>query len=373
MAAHRKRKQRPLSGPAGRTAATLALAGAATATAGASGGAAQAEPRQTAAQVKSKVDKLYEQAEAATEKYNGAKEKADDAGDALRKLRDEAARRTDRLNTSRAALGSIATAQYRSGGLTPTVQLALSSDPDQFLAGAALAERAAARQAVTVARIRKELVSIAELRTRADDRLVDLKARQGEVARQKATVQKRLTAAEDLLDTLTARERAAYAPADQAAGQDLPGGHRTAATAYAARQDGGDLRAARSAVRGPAKTQAPAGRAAAAIAFAYGAIGKPYVWGATGPGSFDCSGLTQAAWRSAGVSLPRTTYTQINAGQRVSRSQLAPGDLVFFYSGISHVGIYIGDGKMIHAPRTGTNVRIAPIDEMPFAGATRPA
>ncbi|MYV56206.1 C40 family peptidase, partial [Streptomyces sp. SID3212] len=129
-------------------------------------------------------------------------------------------------------------------------------------------------------------------------------------------------------------------------------------------------RAGRSASR-PA-TKAPSSRAAAAVAFAYAAIGKPYVWGATGPGSFDCSGLTQAAWSAAGVSLPRTTYTQINAGQRVPRSQLAPGDLVFFYSGISHVGIYVGDGKMIHAPRTGTNVRIAPIDQMPFAGATRP-
>ncbi|MFB7058983.1 C40 family peptidase, partial [Streptomyces vinaceus] len=114
-------------------------------------------------------------------------------------------------------------------------------------------------------------------------------------------------------------------------------------------------------------------RAARAVAFAYGAIGKPYVWGATGPGSFDCSGLTQAAWRSAGVSLPRTTYTQINAGQRVSRDQLAPGDLVFFYSGVTHVGLYIGNGQMIHAPRPGSTVRVAPIDSMPWAGASRPA
>ncbi|MGW4165136.1 C40 family peptidase, partial [Streptomyces sp. NPDC004788] len=124
-----------------------------------------------------------------------------------------------------------------------------------------------------------------------------------------------------------------------------------------------------SADRGP--LTAPTGRAAAAIAFAEAQLGKPYVWGATGPSAYDCSGLTQAAWRAAGVSLPRTTYTQINAGRRVSRSELAPGDLVFFYSGISHVGLYIGGGRMIHAPRPGAPVRIAPIDEMPFAGATR--
>ncbi|KIX78116.1 hypothetical protein SF12_10460, partial [Streptomyces sp. MBRL 601] len=117
--------------------------------------------------------------------------------------------------------------------------------------------------------------------------------------------------------------------------------------------------------------KAPNPRAAQAIAFARTAIGKPYVWGATGPNAFDCSGLTQAAWRAAGVSLPRTTYTQINAGQRVSRSQLAPGDLVFFYSSISHVGLYIGNGQMIHAPNPNAPVRVAPISEMPFAGATR--
>lgn len=112
-------------------------------------------------------------------------------------------------------------------------------------------------------------------------------------------------------------------------------------------------------------------RAAAAVSYAYAKLGSPYVWGATGPDAFDCSGLAQAAYRSAGISLPRTTYAQINAGRRVSRSELLPGDLVFFYSGISHVGIYVGNGMMIHAPNPTAPVRVAPIDEMPFAGATR--
>ncbi|MBO1417483.1 C40 family peptidase, partial [Streptomyces sp. FH025] len=116
------------------------------------------------------------------------------------------------------------------------------------------------------------------------------------------------------------------------------------------------------------------GRAADAVKFAYAQLGKPYVWGATGPGSFDCSGLTGAAWKAAGVSLPRVSQDQWNAGQRISRADLQPGDLVFFYSDLHHVGIYIGDGKMIHAPRTGKNVEILPIDSMdgPFMGGTRP-
>ncbi len=117
MAAHRKPKQSPLSGQAGRTAATLALAGAATATA--FEGSGHAEPQLTAAQVKAKVDRLHHEAEIATEKYNGAKEKADQARDRLDALRDEAARRTERLNSARHSLGAAAAAQYRSGGLSP--------------------------------------------------------------------------------------------------------------------------------------------------------------------------------------------------------------------------------------------------------------
>jgi cell wall-associated NlpC family hydrolase len=120
-----------------------------------------------------------------------------------------------------------------------------------------------------------------------------------------------------------------------------------------------------------ATTDAPNSRAAAAVAYAYQKLGSPYVWGATGPNAFDCSGLTQAAYGSAGVSLPRTTYAQINAGRRVARSELRPGDLVFFYAGITHVGIYVGNGQMIHAPNPTAPVRLAPINEMPLSGATR--
>ncbi|MFD7513556.1 NlpC/P60 family protein [Streptomyces niveus] len=348
MAAHRRPRSKHR--PYGRTAATLVLAGAATATG--LEGSAHADPQLSTAQVKAKVDKLYHQAEAATEKYNGAKEKAADASAALDALRDEAARRTQQLNVSRNALGSIATAQYRSGGLDPAVQLALSSDPDEYLRGSALAERAGFQQAQAVSRMRAQLGELGRLRTKADAKLAELKSRQAELATHKSTVTRKLADAEKLLARLTAAERARYA----------------------AGTGPGDARADRAESRGAATAvQAPNSRAAAAIAYARGALGKPYVWGATGPNGFDCSGLTQAAWRAAGVALPRTTYTQINAGQRVSRSQLAPGDLVFFYSGISHVGLYVGGGQMIHAPRPGADVRMAPIDQMPFAGAARPA
>nr|WP_281352525.1 NlpC/P60 family protein [Phytoactinopolyspora alkaliphila] len=100
--------------------------------------------------------------------------------------------------------------------------------------------------------------------------------------------------------------------------------------------------------------------------------GEPYQWGGSGPNSWDCSGLTMMAWRQAGVSLPRSSGSQIGVGTRVSRSQLQPGDLVFYYSPISHVAIYIGNGQIVHATKPGDVVKVSPVDQMPFAGASRP-
>ncbi|WP_235485255.1 C40 family peptidase [Streptomyces roseoverticillatus] len=356
-AAHRKPRQHPLTSGTVRTAAGLALAGAATATV--AGGTAQAAPPPSAARMRAQVDRYYQEAEEATERYNGAKEKADRAEAGLEGLRDQAARRTERLNAARNALGSYATAQYREGGMPASVQLILSSSPGQYLERASLAHQADSRQAVAVQRYAREVREVQQVRTAADARLTELKHEQADLARHKHDVEGKLAQARHVLAELPDEEQAAVERGDAA------GAVRGAASA---------VRAGRSDPRDGLGdgVQVPTERAARAVAFAYAALGKPYVWGATGPAAFDCSGLTQAAWQAAGVSLPRTTYTQINAGRRVSRSALAPGDLVFFYSGISHVGLYVGGGKMIHAPHPGAPVRIAPVDEMPFAGASRP-
>ncbi|GAA2626326.1 C40 family peptidase [Streptomyces vastus] len=347
MAAHRKPRQRSLGGNTARTAFTIALAGAASATS--FDGAGHAEPRLTPDQVRAKVDKLYQEAEVATEKYNGAKEKADKAEERVDFLQDEAARRTERLNSERDTLGSVAAAQYRDGGLDPALRLFLSSEPDQYLDEAAFAERAGSRQASTVSRVRGQLREIEQLRGAAHVELASLKSQQAALNRHKKTVTGKLGEARRLLSRLTDEQRARIGADD-------------AATA----------RTSRSAPPAPGSTAAaPNSRAAAAVSYAYEKLGSPYVWGATGPDAFDCSGLMQAAYRSAGISLPRTTYAQIDAGERVSRAGLKPGDLVFFYSGISHVGLYVGNGQMIHAPNPSAPVRLAPLDEMPFAGATR--
>ncbi|WP_210634538.1 C40 family peptidase [Streptomyces sp. GESEQ-13] len=344
MAAHRRSRQRPVGGTTARAAVTVVLAGAATAAG--FDGAGHAAPRPTPSGAD--VDRLYREAEVATEKYNGVKEKADSARRRLRDLQDETARAQARLNKAREALGTVAAAQYRSGGLDPALRLMLSDDPDAYLDGAALAERAGSRHHAELGRVRAQLREIEKLRGAARVEVRTLTARRDELGRHRRTITEKLSAAREALSRMSPEERA--------------------------RITGDSLRAARSAggtARDAALAQAPNARAAQAVAYARQKLGSPYVWGATGPDAFDCSGLVLAAYRSAGVSLPRTTYAQIDAGRRVSRSELLPGDLVFFYSGISHVGLYIGNGQMIHAPNPSAPVRVAPVDQMPFAGATR--
>ncbi|WP_320773968.1 NlpC/P60 family protein [Streptomyces sp. CRN 30] len=357
MAAHRRPRKRPLGGSTARTAATIALAGAASAAG--FDGTGHADPRLTPTQAQARVTELYEEAEVATEKYNGAEEEADTAQERLDDLRDEAARRTALLESAREELGAMAAARYRGGGLDPAWQLALSGDPDRYLAEAAYAERLETRQASNVTRVRKHLRGLEQLQDAAHTELATLRSRQTELRRHKTTITAKLGEARRLLARTRAVERAE---------RDRAGGTRSTSPSTASsppQRPSGPSPAAPSAV------PAPNSRTSAAITYAYSKLGSPYVWGATGPDAFDCSGLVQAAYRSAGVSLPRTTYAQIDVGRRVPRSQLLPGDLVFFYSGISHVGIYVGNGRMIHAPNPSAPVRVAPLDEMPFAGASR--
>lgn len=114
-------------------------------------------------------------------------------------------------------------------------------------------------------------------------------------------------------------------------------------------------------------------KGAKAVAYAKAQLGDSYSYGASGPNAFDCSGLTMAAWKAAGVSLPHNTNAQYARAKHISKSQLRPGDLVFFYSGMSHVGIYVGNGRVIHAPNPSTRVQYIKMSYMPYAGAARPA
>ncbi|MFE1292727.1 NlpC/P60 family protein [Streptomyces sp. NPDC058751] len=328
--------------------------------------AAPADPRPNIEEVSKKVDDLYHQAETATEKYNAAKEKTAEQRERVDTLLDDVARRTEKLNTAREELGSFAAAQYRTGAaVSDTATLLLADSPKDYFDQTQLMSRLTDRQKAAVDDYVTEQAATTKKRAEATENLESLTASQKTLKTSKAAVQRKLTEARDLLSELNAEEKARLAAIEkkkreQAAAKAAELARQQAAAEKAAQKSSGTTTgstAGSSTGSTATDSSSSSTKAAQALAFARAQIGKPYVWGATGPDSYDCSGLTQASWRAAGVSLPRVTYDQVNAGTTVSLADARPGDLVFFYGDLSHVGLYIGDGMMIHAPKPGAYVR----------------
>lgn len=319
-------------------------------------------------EVQKKVDALYHQAESATQQYNAAKVKTTQQRKQVDKLLDAVAKRTQELNEARDKLGSFAAAQYRTGAAAPdTATLLLADSPQSYFDQTQLMNRLTSRQKQAVDDYVTQQSETMKERRKAADSLQTLTSTQSDLKTAKATVQKKLSDARELLSELTAQEKARLAAiekqkeeeaqrkAAELAKQQAAAEAKKEAAAAAAAQDQTSSTSTDSGTS--SDTSASTSKADTVIAFARAQIGKPYVWGATGPDSYDCSGLTQAAWKAAGIDLPRTTYDQVNAGTTVPLADAQPGDLVFFYDDVSHVGIYIGDGMMIHAPKPGANVR----------------
>jgi peptidoglycan DL-endopeptidase CwlO len=358
MASHRKPRPRTavINGP--RTAIGLTSAALATVTLlSESASAAPARPAPTIAEVQTKVDSLNHQAEVATQRFNQAQENTGRERRTADQLLDQLASGAQQLNNARRTLGQYAAEQYRSGGLGQTATFLLTANPQGFFDQAHAMKRATAQQDKVLTDYETQQARTSLKRTQAARSLQALTTSQQQLATDRLTVQKKLRQAQTLLNSLNQQQKAKLA--------ELQRQKEAAARASAARLA--------SEGSGKHSSAAYAALAAKAIAFAKAQLGKPYVWGATGPNSFDCSGLTQAAWAAAGVTLPRTTWDQVKVGTRVSVSDMEPGDLVFYYSDISHVAMYIGNGQMIQAPHTGAVVDIQPVTEMPIYGVARPA
>ncbi|MCZ0209926.1 NlpC/P60 family protein [Streptomyces achromogenes] len=340
MASHRRPKQ------PSRTRVTVLTTAAAAAVA-LSANAANAAPSEKLSkdEVKAKVDKLYEQAEQATEKYNGAKEKQQKLQKEISTIQDNVARGQEELNKLRDGLGSMATAQYRSGGIDASVQLFLSSNPDDYLDKASTLDQLSSQQVDALKKIQDKQRELAQERAEATEKLKDLSATRTELGNKKKEVQAKLGEAQRLLNTLTAKEKQQLAEQEQKRAQESQDRASRSTGGGTERPDlGGSLPGS--------------GRAQSAFSAAQTRLGSPYVYGATGPSSFDCSGLTSWAYAQAGVSIPRTSEAQSQIGTRItSVSDLKVGDLVFFFNDLHHVGLYAGNGQVLHAPRTGTVVR----------------
>ncbi|MBO8194854.1 C40 family peptidase [Streptomyces oryzae] len=312
--------------------------------------------RKSVGELLGELSLLYQRTEAASEAYNGTAEKLKTQRAAARRAQSKLSRARHALADGRMQAGELARQQYRGEGtgLPPTVQLLLTRDPYQLLERGHLLQRAAGDQAATVRRLTagKQRHAAAAKRARA------AVARQERLAKRKKKqrneVRKRLRKVETLLSSLT--------------GDQLTRLHELEQD----RMDAAQRKLVESGALDPSGAVSPSAPGRKALEWALKQVGKPYVWGAEGPGAFDCSGLTWQAWRHADREIPRTSQEQWRQLPRVPLAKLRPGDLVIYFEGATHVGMYAGGGRVVQAPRPGSVVRLTPLAADPPIGAVRP-
>ncbi|GAA2406612.1 C40 family peptidase [Actinomadura vinacea] len=302
--------------------------------------AANAEPRPSAAEARKKLTKLNEQVEQMVEKYNQLQEQLKVAKKKWKATQAAGKEELATFNQLQEKVAQMAATAYKQGNTGDVAGFVGNENPQAVLDQAAVFQHLSRNRNSELAqflgsaqRLRREQAQAKAAYDEAAKKAKEAKAKKTEVEK---SIKKQ--------KTLLAR----LGEPSGSSGGGSTGGSYT----------------------GPAS-----GSARTALNFAYAQLGKPYEYGATGPGTYDCSGLTMRAWGAAGVNVTRTTNTQYAATKRVSKSALQPGDLVFFNS-LNHMGMYVGGGKMIHAPRTGKNVEIVPIMSGYYAsnyyGAGRP-
>ncbi len=290
--------------------------------------------------VQARVDKLYHQAEQAQERYNDAKLELVSLQRDLDLLEADQGRQDKRLDAVREQVQDAVVRQYEGQTMDAVGQVVLSEDPQKFLATLSTMSAFNDMQDQLFDDYATELKSL-DIRSDATaKRAAEVAEIEEKLAAEKEAVDDRLAEAEALLDRLKEEERE----------EILSRGNTT---------------------RLPSDVPA-SGRAAAAVQYALAQVGDAYVYGAAGPSAFDCSGLTMMAWAQAGVGLPHSSSAQYGSGPHIAMSDLQPGDLVFYYSPISHVGMYIGNGMIVHAANPSTGVVVSSVSSMPYSGAVRP-
>ena len=262
-----------------------------------------------------------------------------------------AAKQRSELEEIRKSLGSIALEQYKSSGLGQSLQLLFSSNPRSYLASAGDLDSLTRRRSIELRRYESATQKLRQTTLLVSDKAKLVRATQQKLEAQARAANAKLAEAEKILKSLKASERKALLAAQR-------------------RAEANDLASSRAAAK---SLKGASGRSGVAIRYALAQIGDRYVFGAAGLVNWDCSGLTMRAFQAAGVSLPHSSRAQYNYGKSIARKDLQPGDPVFFGKPISHVAIYVGGNRMLHAPRTGARVKIAEFDlgKKPYIGARR--
>jgi len=289
--------------------------------------------------VQARVDRLFHEAEQASERLNDAKLDLVELERDVTSLQADQRRQQVRLEAAREDLQHSIISQYEGQGLFALGEITVADDPGAFVTQLSTMSAYNDLQNELFESFATEAKALNIRQDATDERAAEVTKLRNQLVAEQKTIETNLDEAESLLDRLKDEEREALLSRGSVR---LPSGVSTS------------------------------GRAAAALRYAMAQVGDSYVYGAAGPSAFDCSGLTMMAWAQAGVALPHSSGAQYGSGPHVAASDLRPGDLVFYYSPISHVGMYIGNGLIVHAANPGAGVRVADLYSMPYVGAVRP-
>ena len=303
-----------------------------------SDGIAAAAPKPTVAQVRHRLEQLNSRSDALDQQYDQALQSLASARTRLRHVSRDAARFQAQFRSERVLAGRIAANAYINGAAMSSAALLTSGSAQQMLSKSSILEEMSASNKAQLEKFVTTARRMTAAKQSAQHVQAGIVAIKRKLAGQRASLRKMITRQKSLLAKLTAAQQAGTGP----------GGSTSTGTGGSGGSGGSG--GGGSAPTGPSKTAAQK-----AVAFAYAQIGKPYAWGATGPNSYDCSGLVMAAWASAGVTIPRDTYEQWSGLPHVSKSQVQPGDLIL-YDSEGHVAMYVGGGYIIDAPHSGADV-----------------
>jgi peptidoglycan DL-endopeptidase CwlO len=295
---------------------------------------AQAAP--TLAQIQAQVRQLEEDAASAAEGAQGAKVQLATLTKTLNGLKQEVAAQGETVAALKKSLGTIAIEQYKSGGLSQGLELLFSANPELYLSSAGSLESITRAKSTQLRKFEAAQQRLKATSLTVNDKLALVKAAQKRFAQKSAEAKAKLASAEKILAKLKKEDRARLA-------------------ALAAAEEDADQATSKAYAGSAVKIS---GRAGIAIKYALKQIGDRYVFGAAGTITWDCSGLTMRAYQAAGVSMPHHSAAQARLGRKVSYSSAKPGDLLFYGRPISHVAIYLGNDKMVHAPRPGSRVKV---------------
>lgn len=322
------------------------------------------------------VAELGREVEVAAEEYNAIRVELDAQKGRVEAADARVAAQSEAIEAMTDELGALAVETFKRGGIDPQLASLLGS-PGEYAASTSTLTLLAERRSTSLTDLKAAQEELAQLQADAQDELDQVMAMEADLAERKEDIEARLAGAEDVLAAaeaeaarIEAARRAAAEQATRSRQAAAPAGTEAAAPAAAAAGEVA-FAAAGTVNCGGILVDVPDAQSATVLTWACGELGKPYSWGAAGPNAYDCSGFTMSAFAQVGISLPHSSQAQSAYGTPVSRSELRPGDLVFSFSPISHVGIYIGGGRLIAAPSAGDVVKIQSLEYLPFTAGRR--